>query len=367
METWLTDWLPRWVFPAVVAMSEPVTIATASAMAESYYRQLRAHGRVDLALVEARAALIGRHDIVVPGLYSRLDGRPLISDTVDRPLTPAEYESGLARLEKLVAARAPALADQFTSLRQRITPFVRTDKATLVTESKREFIVASEAIDDLTQTVAEITFPALATGREPVAYETEAPFPGLGPFSVEEETARYFFGREALVEELINRLKQHTFLTVMGPSGCGKSSLIRAGLIGALTHENPAFKPAILRPSDLLGDDNQVADLRPILDERHDLLVIDQFEEAFTLWRDEADRRRFFRQLLTHSSRRAVVLIMRADFWGDCAPYRALKTEIQVHQYLVEPLTASELRSVMEQQVGRCGFAFRGWAGTTCF
>ena len=70
--------------PAVVAMTERVSVATADALAAAFYRRLREHGQPDLALAEATAGLAGRHDITVPALYSRLGGRPLFSDTLDR-------------------------------------------------------------------------------------------------------------------------------------------------------------------------------------------------------------------------------------------------------------------------------------------
>lgn len=43
--------------PAVVAMTEAVSIKTAKALAETFYKQLGQHGYVDLALVEATAGL----------------------------------------------------------------------------------------------------------------------------------------------------------------------------------------------------------------------------------------------------------------------------------------------------------------------
>ena len=58
------------------------------------------------------------------------------------------------------------------------------------------------------------------------------PYKGLAAF--EPEDAEYFFGREALIEELVARLKERGFLAVVGPSGSGKSSLVRAGLLPAL-------------------------------------------------------------------------------------------------------------------------------------
>ena len=99
--------------PAVVAMTETVSVTTAQALGAAFYGRLREHGEVDRALVEACAGLAERYDITVPALYSRLGGRPLFSDTPDRPLTHAEIGFGLDRLETLLAERAPVLQEIF--------------------------------------------------------------------------------------------------------------------------------------------------------------------------------------------------------------------------------------------------------------
>src|SRR5262249_4619859 len=60
------------------------------------------------------------------------------------------------------------------------------------------------------------------------------PYPGMVPFG-EADSSR-FFGRDKEVQELLERLRLHPFLTVIGPSGSGKSSLVFAGLVPALRH-----------------------------------------------------------------------------------------------------------------------------------
>ena len=60
-----------------------------------------------------------------------------------------------------------------------------------------------------------------------------SPYPGLRPFNLEEHNL--FFGREEQVDELLLRLQDTRFLAVVGPSGCGKSSLVRAGMMAALS------------------------------------------------------------------------------------------------------------------------------------
>ena len=78
--------------PAVLAMTEKVTMTTAAALATAFYRQLGQSGEVDTALPEATAALARRGDILVPVLFSRLGGRPLFSDQLDRELTNEEIK-----------------------------------------------------------------------------------------------------------------------------------------------------------------------------------------------------------------------------------------------------------------------------------
>src|SRR5205823_8439629 len=72
--------------PAVLAMTEQVSLSTAQGLASKFYQRLRACGKVDVALAEACAGLAERSDITVPALYSRLGAYPLFSDTLDRDL-----------------------------------------------------------------------------------------------------------------------------------------------------------------------------------------------------------------------------------------------------------------------------------------
>ncbi len=77
------------------------------------------------------------------------------------------------------------------------------------------------------------------------------PFPGLRPF--EHHEAEIFFGRAVQIDDMIRRLEDHRFLTIIGASGCGKSSLVRAGLLPAL-EEGELF---------LAGDRWQMVVMRP--------------------------------------------------------------------------------------------------------
>ena len=160
-----------------------------------------------------------------------------------------------------------------------------------------------------------------------------APLPAVCPFlglaTFEAAHTEYFFGRERLVAELVTRLVGSPLLAVVGPSGSGKSSAVRAGLLPALASGvlpgSDAWAQELMRPGE-----HPLATLNEILGDRGErvLLVVDQFEELFTLCRDERERTEFVDALiaLTEDAGRhaQVVLALRADFYGHCAAYDGL-------------------------------------------
>ncbi len=345
--------------PAVLAMTDKVTIKTAEILAQNFYVQLRKHGYVDQALVEACRALVGRPDVTVPALYSRLEGRPLFSD-VGRELTNKDIEFGLDKLKKLLPERAPILVGEFALQATRLRDKLSTARANLSPEAQKEWDEALTAISAICEEVLYLNFRALAFGQEPPAYDNRCPFPGLLAFGVpreeEQDDREFFFGREKLIAQLERKLADHNFLPVLGPSGSGKSSLVLAGLIPALQESEPGLHMAYMKP----GAD-PLAQLGTSLSSPTDgtiILVVDQFEELFTLCTDREVRHVFLDRLLALSEKLRVVITMRADFWGDCAPYRDLAEEMQAHQVLVPPMDHIELRSAVEQQANAVGLHF---------
>ncbi|NEZ58904.1 caspase family protein [Adonisia turfae] len=69
--------------------------------------------------------------------------------------------------------------------------------------------------------------------------------PYRGPHPFEEKHAEYYFGRDELIQELLQSLQQTNVCAVVGASGSGKTSLLRAGLIPRLSAGN-----------DILGSEN---------------------------------------------------------------------------------------------------------------
>lgn len=351
----LAQWLvhdPEVGMPAVLAMTEKVSIITAQRLAEGFYRRLREHGEPDRALVEACAGLADRHDVNVPALYSRLGGRPLFS-MEDRPLTNAEVEYGLTRIKELLAKRAPVLLPEFDRQALTLRGTLQAEFESLSKEARKERDAALDGVSNICDEALDLTFAALALGQEPPAYDERCPFRGLYPFRIEDR--EFFFGREALVTRLEGRLAEGQFLAVLGPSGSGKSSVVLAGLVPALQAKEPIFQMAYLTPG---SDPLDFLEAVLQVNQRASLLVVDQFEELFTLCTDDMKRRAFLDRLLKLPAQMQVILTMRADFWGECAPYRELKDLMQACQELIAPMDTTELRRAMEMQAAKVGLRF---------
>ena len=343
--------------PAVLAMTERVSVETAHKLSAAFYGRLREHGEVDLALAEACAGLADRPDIHVPALYGRLGGRPLFSDRLDRPLTSKEIADALPRVQELLAERAPVLEPEFEKYATTLRGTLQAETEALSKELRQERNDALDSVSNLCEEALDISFNALALGQNPPANDARCPFRGLYPFG--RDDWEFFFGREKLVERLEQRLADHNFLAVLGPSGSGKSSLVLAGLARALELKEPGFHLVYLRPgSDPLSTLDSSLKEHPVAS----LLVVDQFEELFTMCTDDGQRSEFVDRLLQLSEQARVVVTMRADFWGECArsePFcDRLKELMQARQELIAPMDSTELRRAMEQQAAKTGLRF---------
>lgn len=202
------------------------------------------------------------------------------------------------------------------------------------------------------------------------------PYKGLRPF--EEGDAPDFFGREALIVQLVERLSETRFLAVVGPSGSGKSSVVRAGLIPALrrgalpgsnewriaemlpgAHPLDELEAALLRvavnpPSTLIeqlerDDHGLLRAVKRVLpaDGSQLVLVIDQFEEVFTLVERESTRTHFLESLeaavADPRGPLRVVITLRADFYDRPLLYRGFAELLRSRVEAVVPLSPEEL------------------------
>jgi hypothetical protein len=238
--------------------------------------------------------------------------------------------------------------------------------------------------------------------------EGQRPYRGLEPFDVEH--APFFFGREALTSWLLSRLNAGTaspldarprFLALVGPSGIGKSSLARAGLLASIKQgafpDSQNWSVAVCRPGtepvsslaramreiSLLPDPqfvstwtktlledpgslHQLAETQLVQygshPERRLVVLVDRFEEVFTLCLDESQRAAFIANLLNAAKltqgRTVVLLTLRSDFYGRCASYPDLAAMLSDNQEFVSPMSDDELRRAIERPALLTGCEF---------
>jgi formylglycine-generating enzyme required for sulfatase activity/uncharacterized caspase-like protein/energy-coupling factor transporter ATP-binding protein EcfA2 len=208
--------------------------------------------------------------------------------------------------------------------------------------------------------------------------EDVCPYVGLEAFT--KETAKFFKGRDRFVRLLLQKIAESSFVPVIGASGSGKSSLVRAGLISELEAQGwlilPPIKPGDFSDNPVMGISSVLAQLCQRADTKREiskqiasgnleeaiaclpesqkiLLIVDQFEEVFTVCpaEKEAERQQFIDLLVGITqhpdSRLRVVTTMRADFFENCLGYRGLGEVIQQHQVLLLPMNEEELREAI--------------------
>ncbi|MEU6069571.1 AAA family ATPase [Streptomyces sp. NPDC047082] len=219
------------------------------------------------------------------------------------------------------------------------------------------------------------------------------PYRGLA--SYRRQDARWFFGRERSTDALVAQLRavERTggLVVLVGASGAGKSSLLNAGVVpalqsGAVAEEGgPArgvlqFVPGADPLAELV---RHIPELEKVLSSKEEpgspefgqavreavsawsrqeapgaarpVVIVDQFEEAFTLCSDEASRRAFVRLLHTACSPAGpddpapvlVVLGIRADFYDQCLRHPELADALQHRHMVLGPLTTAELREAV--------------------
>ncbi|PSN17549.1 hypothetical protein C7271_17190, partial [filamentous cyanobacterium CCP5] len=199
------------------------------------------------------------------------------------------------------------------------------------------------------QAAAETTTPVATTGI--------CPYKGLSYFDWNSDDPNYFYGRQALTDELLDHVRTDNFLAITGASGSGKSSVLRAGLLHQLQQgrriggsdrwdirlflpgDNPCQNLAaafIDGGISHIERAEQQGKAEALIKEGADglrrlvqttasprvVLVVDQFEEVFTLCQDAAERAHFFATLLgaldSCGDKLCLILAMRADFVGRC-------------------------------------------------
>ena len=225
---------------------------------------------------------------------------------------------------------------------------------------------------------------------EIVAERPSQPYPGLRPFEAYEWSI--FFGRERMVDDVIDRLARDRLVVVHGASGSGKSSLIRAGVLPKLARQHlrhgAPWLTCAIRPSggplwnlatefakleERADDLARVQAIHGLFSRRDATLasvvgaseqlsgksvcvLVDQFEELFRYERETSrEEAELFVDLIgsvamepdgaraQDSAEVHVVVTMRSEFLGACARFDGLAETINRTQYLVPRMDDNSL------------------------
>jgi len=229
------------------------------------------------------------------------------------------------------------------------------------------------------------------------------PYRGLAAFR--EADAPFFFGRELATDRLTEAVQKQSITAVVGPSGSGKSSIVFAGLLPRLralpggdwliVDLRPGSRPfqalaaaliewlePQLSETDRLVETRKLAealeagqlDLHDVVgrilekravageNEKRFLLVIDQFEELYTLNSDPPTQRRFPALLLQAIHREvtplAIALTLRADFMAQALADRTLADALQNSDVKLGPMTRAELAQAIAHPAQKLGVNF---------
>jgi hypothetical protein len=238
--------------------------------------------------------------------------------------------------------------------------------------------VLSRAERPPTQSVLADFDPALA----PELPDSLCPYVGLEAFG--DATRKLLFGREQVLSDIADRLREHRFLAVVGPLGSGKSSLtlggvvpkLRAGLLPGSQHWRyyPAFTPgddplaslarAVGAPDAGDRHDWTAAKLVDFIDRGGDqpaVIVVDRFEELFSICQRPERRDAFADTLLglvASPKQHMVLATLRSDFEAQIAAVPQLHQPFERAAFRLPPLSASELRDAICQPAEQVGLKF---------
>ncbi|GGU57287.1 nSTAND1 domain-containing NTPase [Lentzea flava] len=186
--------------------------------------------------------------------------------------------------------------------------------------------------------------------------QSDAPYPGGEPFG--ENDAKRFFGRECLVEQVVESVRARPLTVLVGPSGSGRTSLLHAGL-------KPALDDAVV----ITPKDNALDDLAHALSEvfenttpqqlasefrqdpDHLRLRIRQHRPGLILLVDDVEKALDQHDFVTALTRCPhVVVAVRADHRDRCRALGLSGTEI-----VIEPMSADQLRRAITEPAAKIG------------
>ena len=215
----------------------------------------------------------------------------------------------------------------------------------------------------------------------------------MGLQAFDEASSEYFYGRETLVQKLVNQIGKKTAIAVIGASGSGKSSMVQAGLMAQLRGGKqipgsdrwwlgcfrPGSTPVRALAQVLTDAQNRQLQVQQQLQiegllyqgvegfvqwlrtrtESMVVLVIDQFEELYTL-ASENEREEFLALILGAleyaGDRFKLIMTIRADFVATCLENAELANILQKNSILVPPyLTEADYRDAIIEPAKQVG------------
>ncbi len=334
---------------------------------------------------------------------------------VDHDLAGGAFRAGIERAQRLLALDPL----QETAHRQMMLLLAASGQRSAALsqyETCRELLIEELGAEPSLE-VRE-TYELLRSGERPpgiplapAAWEqepgpvAECPYRGLAAFR--EEDAPFFFGREAFTQRLLQAVQVRPLVAVIvGSSGSGKSSVVFAGLLPRLLEggDRGGWMIADLRPgmqpfrslagslaplmSPDLDETGRLVQARKLAEALHSgdlpladamehvlkkqpqgqclLLVVDQFEELYTLCPEQEVRYRFLDELLAvleaadapPEPRCVLLLTMRADFMGRALAHRPFADALQEACVMLGPMNREELAAAVEQPARVQGAAF---------
>lgn len=315
-------------------------------------------------------------------------------------------ESATPQGETESADAAESSTDQRSSadalLMERISDFIHRGQATGVLLDHEEDRLAVQSLLDYW---AAILYRAGAPAPDATLEEfdpTLAPdlpdelCPYVGLYAFHEDDQNAFFGRQEMIDRALTHLVDERLLSVVGPSGSGKSSLVLAGIVPQLkaggapgsadwrylprtvpgsdplralarlftenTGADAGAEPDTVALEQLQTNDQTLLEWLNRSGEGPALLVIDQFEEIFTLCNEPAQRRAFadnLRALLVApGTEHRVILTMRTDFEPQVSLLGRFHALFEESILRVTPLSAAQLRSAIVKPADLVGLKF---------
>ena len=338
-------------------------------------RAARERLRTALALWRGSALADFLYEPFAESEIARLEEARLaaIEDRIDADLALGSDGALISELESLVALH-PLQERMRGQLMRALYRAGRQADALAVYRQTRERLreelglEPSRMLQDLERSILEQD-PSLDLGPPRTSSVGVCPFKGLAFF--DRADAAYFFGRERLVTELVARLAESTLAGILGPSGIGKSSLLRAGVLPALSAGalpgSAQWHQVLIRPGAhpsraldrALSGSRLVDALEQLPPGGRIVVAVDHLEELFTICQREEERVALLDAVTAATcdpERRALLLIsLRADFYGRFSAYPRFAELLSASHVLVSAMHPDELTRAIEQPAAQAG------------